>query len=268
MPVRSLVCTVEPFNHLLIWPKFPGYFIIVGKPDDLGDIEPEFITEFAEELLGGQGICTVTIGDEPEVLRKLLQMTERHPHGKDARTNTAVIRYLIPQDGTAGSIHDEPDISLDTADFDISLIGSEYLTGFVTVIVNEGLDAQRSRPAIVSNALVGDTDTVEVFQGLPGFPEGKPQVHMKGKAQGHGMGVKLGKPEGGSILRQAVQVQLKEIHRELAVDVVELVFILAIVLIKMLFINLFEIVQIVRAFWINTFMDNKVFSVFLVNKAV
>ena len=48
----------------------------------------------------------------------------------------------------------------------------------------------------------------------------------------------------------------------------ELIFIFAIVLVQMLFINLFEVMQIVRAFRIHAFMDDKVFAVFLVNKAV
>ena len=48
----------------------------------------------------------------------------------------------------------------------------------------------------------------------------------------------------------------------------ELIFVFAIVLIQMFFINLFEVVQIIRAFRIHTFMDDEVFAVFLVNKAV
>jgi hypothetical protein len=49
---------------------------------------------------------------------------------------------------------------------------------------------------------------------------------------------------------------------------VEFIFIFAIVLVQMLFINLFEVIQIIRTFRIYTFMDDEVFTVFLVNKAV
>ena len=46
----------------------------------------------------------------------------------------------------------------------------------------------------------------------------------------------------------------------------EFVFIFAIVFFQMLFINLLKVMEIVRALGINAFMDNKVFTVFLVNK--
>ena len=48
----------------------------------------------------------------------------------------------------------------------------------------------------------------------------------------------------------------------------EFIFVLAIVLFKILFINLVEVVEVVRTFWIHTFVDNKVFAVFLVNQRV
>lgn len=47
----------------------------------------------------------------------------------------------------------------------------------------------------------------------------------------------------------------------------EFVFIFTIVLIQMFVINLFEIVKIIRAFGIYTFMNDEVFAVFLMNKA-
>ena len=46
----------------------------------------------------------------------------------------------------------------------------------------------------------------------------------------------------------------------------EFVFIFAIVFFQMLFINLLKVMEIIRALGVNTFMDNKVFTVFLVNK--
>jgi hypothetical protein len=49
---------------------------------------------------------------------------------------------------------------------------------------------------------------------------------------------------------------------------VKLIFVLAIIFGKVFFINLFEIVEIVRTFRIYTFMDDKVFPVFLANKGM
>jgi hypothetical protein len=49
---------------------------------------------------------------------------------------------------------------------------------------------------------------------------------------------------------------------------VEFIFIFTVILIKMLFINLLEVMKIIRALWIYTFMDDEVFPVFLMNEAV
>ena len=48
----------------------------------------------------------------------------------------------------------------------------------------------------------------------------------------------------------------------------EFIFVFTIILISMFFINLFKVVQIIRAFRIHTFMDEEVFAVFLVNETV
>ena len=48
----------------------------------------------------------------------------------------------------------------------------------------------------------------------------------------------------------------------------ELVFILAIAFFEVSLIDLFKVVKIIRAFRIDTFMDNKVFPVFLRNKCI
>ena len=48
----------------------------------------------------------------------------------------------------------------------------------------------------------------------------------------------------------------------------ELVFVFTIILVQMLFINLFKVVQIIRAFGIYTFMDDEVLAVFLMNETV
>lgn len=50
---------------------------------------------------------------------------ERHAHGKDARSDRAVVGNLVAEDRAGGSVHDEPDVAFDTADFDIGLIGGE-----------------------------------------------------------------------------------------------------------------------------------------------
>ena len=65
---------------------------------------------------------------------------ESHTHGKDAGTDTAVVRDLIAKDGTGYRIHDKPDVSFDSTDFDIGFVGNKSGSGFVIIVVNERLD--------------------------------------------------------------------------------------------------------------------------------
>lgn len=48
----------------------------------------------------------------------------------------------------------------------------------------------------------------------------------------------------------------------------ELIFIFAVILKKVFLIHLFEVVEIVRSFWIDTLMDDKVLAVFLWNQSI
>ena len=48
----------------------------------------------------------------------------------------------------------------------------------------------------------------------------------------------------------------------------EFIFIFAVILVKVLLIHLFEVVEIVRAFRIDTLMDDKALAVFLGNQSV
>ena len=125
-----------------------------------------------EELLGSEGICAVSIRNEPKVFRKFFEMPKCHPHCKDARTHTAIIRYLITDNGAFGGIHNKPDAGFDATDFDVCFIGSKYLAGSVIVIIYERLYADRGSFTVVGNLLVRDTDAVDVFQSLGCFPEG------------------------------------------------------------------------------------------------
>ena len=59
-----------------------------------------------------------------------------------------------------------------------------------------------------------------------------------------------------------------DIYRKFAVDVVEFVFVFAIVFLQVFFINLFEVVQIVGAFGVYTFVEDKVLAVFFGNKCM
>ena len=171
--------TVETLDHLFERAELFGDFVLIRKPDDLGDIKAE-------------------------VFRKLLQLTESHAHGKDAGTDTAVVGDLIAKDGTGHCIHDEPDVSFDSADFDIGFIGNKGGSGFVVIVVNERLDDEGGSPGIIGDLLVGDPDVVKIFESLRGLAQGEAKVDMESQAEPHDMCVMAAKAEGRSILRKGV----------------------------------------------------------------
>ena len=70
------------------------------------------------------------------------------------------------------------------------------------------------------------------------------------------------------MLGQGVKVHLKEIYCELTVDVVELVFVFAILLFQVFFIDLLEVMEIVRAFLVNALVYDKVLTVLLVGECI
>ena len=81
-------------------------------------------------------------------------MPESHPHGKDTGADAAVVRCMVADDGAAGGIHNEPDVSFDAADFDIGFIRSKDIAGFVVVIINKGFDTDGGSLAVISDLLV------------------------------------------------------------------------------------------------------------------
>lgn len=80
---------------------------------------------------------------------------------------------------------------VETAYFYVRFISCEHISFFVWIPVNKGFDADGSGFAVVGDLLVGNADVVKVFQCLRGFTQGMPEIDMKGKAQGHDMGVVL-----------------------------------------------------------------------------
>ena len=174
--VGSLVGAVEPFDHLLERSVFRGNSVVVGKSDDLCDLEGKGFAELFGKLHGGEGIGTVAVSDELELFREFCKSPEGHAHGKDARADAAAVGHLVADDGPGGGVHDEPDVGFDAADFDIGFISGKYFPFFVGVLIDKGLDADGGSLAVVGYLLVGDADVVQVFQGLRGFAEGKAQI--------------------------------------------------------------------------------------------
>jgi len=104
---------------------------------------------------------------------------------------------------------------------------------------------------------------VDVLHGLGGFPEGQAKINAVGKTQGHDICVVFTEFQRGSVLRQGGDVHLEEIDRELTVDVMELIFVLAVILIQIRLINFLQVVKVVGAFGIHAFVDDEVLTVLL-----
>lgn len=151
-----------------------------------------------------QWIGGVSVSDEAELFRKLLEVTESHAHGEDAGTDTPVIGYLVTENGTGYGIHNEPDISFYAADFDIGFISNHCVGSLVIVVIYERFDYKGCGSGIVGNLLVGDLNPIQVIQSLCGFTERQLEIHMECEAERHDMGIMLGEFQRGSILRQGV----------------------------------------------------------------
>lgn len=69
---------------------------------------------------------------------------ESYAHGKDAGSNTTVVRNLIAENGTCRCIHDQPDVSFETTELYVSFVGSEDTIFLVRILVNKWLDTDCS----------------------------------------------------------------------------------------------------------------------------
>ena len=202
--VRSFIGTVEPLDHLFEWTVFCGNSILVGKSNDLSDLECKSIPKLLCEFHGGKRIGAVTVSDELKVFGQLSKSPKCHAHSKNAGANTTVIRYLVADDGTGCGIHDKPDVCLEAADFYVGFISSKDIPFFVGIQVNKGPDADGGGLTVVGDLLVGDADVIQVFKSLGGFAQGQPKIDMEGQTQGHDMRVMLTEFQRRGILGKGI----------------------------------------------------------------
>ena len=265
-PVGGLVGTVEAFYHLLVGPELSRDGIVVCKADDLSDVKPEGIAKASEELLSSQRVDRIAIGNEAELFRKFLKVPESHAHGHDAGTDGTVVGDAVTDDGTAESVHDEPDEGFNALDFNVGLVSGKGITGMVIEVVHERLDADGGGFAVVGDLLMGNGDPVKIMKSESGLTEGQPKVHMKRKTKGHDVSIVFTESEGRGVFRKRVELHPEEIHQELAVDVVELILVLSEILVQVRFIHLLQVVKVVGAFGIHALVDHEEPAVFLLHK--
>ena len=91
---------------------------------------------------------------------------------------------------------------------------------------------------------------------------------MEGRTQGHYVGIMFAEFHGGGIFWKGISIHAEKIYRELAVDIVEFIFIFAVILSEVFLNHFFEIVEIIRAFGIDVLMDEKVFAFFFGKQSI
>ena len=94
LAVRSLISTVKPFNHLFERTVFFRHGIVVGKSNNSCDGKAEIISKLFCEFHCRKRISTISIRYELELFRELLKVLEGHPHSKNTRSDTTVVRDM------------------------------------------------------------------------------------------------------------------------------------------------------------------------------
>ena len=90
-PISGFKCAVKPFAHLLVGAELLRDRIIVCESDYLGNVKLEAVSQLPYELLGGQRIGTIAVGNEPKLLGESFDAPESHAHGEEAWPDRAVV---------------------------------------------------------------------------------------------------------------------------------------------------------------------------------
>ena len=261
-PIGSFIRTVQPFHDLFEWTVFFGYSIVVGKSNDLGDRKGKVFSKLLCELHCGKRVSAVAVRNKLKVFRQFFKTPESHAHSEDTGAHATVIGYLVADNGTAGGVHNEPDVSFDAADFDIGFIGDKCCPLMVGILVNKRFDADSSGFTVIGDLLMGDADVIEILKSLAGFTKRQAEVDMQRQTQGHNVCVMLTEFQGRSVLRKGAYIHAEKIYRELPVDIVKLIFIFSVTFFQIGFVHFLKVVEIVGAFWIDTFVENEMLSFF------
>ena len=90
-PVSGFKRAFKPLDHLLVGAELLRDRIIVCESDYLGNVKLEAVSQLPYELLGGQRISTIAVGNEPKLLGESFYAPESHAHGEDAWPDRAVV---------------------------------------------------------------------------------------------------------------------------------------------------------------------------------
>ena len=111
--IRRLECTVQPLYDLLEGTVLLSDCIVVGETNNLSDVTFERIFFTQSKLLRGKRISWIAVYDEFEVIRQLLQLAERHAHGKDTSSYATVVGDTITDNQARDDVNNKPNKALD-----------------------------------------------------------------------------------------------------------------------------------------------------------
>ena len=81
-------------------------------------------------------------------------MSKSHSHSKNTGSNIPFLRNTITDDGAFGDIHDEPDITFYTTDFDVGFISGKGSAGAIIIVISKRFNAYGCCFTVVSDGLV------------------------------------------------------------------------------------------------------------------
>ena len=91
---------------------------------------------------------------------------------------------------------------------------------------------------------------------------------MQRQTQGHNVGVMLTEFQGRSVLRKGAYIHAEKIYRELAVDIVELIFIFSVAFFQIGLVHFLKVVKIVGAFGVDTLVEDEMFPFFFRHESI
>ena len=198
--IGELECSIKALNDLLQPAVFRRDRIIIGKADDLDQVE---IHVLKYELLLCKPVCIVSIsGEFKSQAGELFKLGKGHSHSKDAWAHVAGVGYLITQDRLLKGIHDKPNIVTDTFDLGVGFIGSQIVSGLVVVVINERLHKGSGGLCVISNRDVRNLDSMHLQERSGSDSGRKAQVDIVCKAKPHDVGGEIPESQIGSTFGQ------------------------------------------------------------------
>ena len=198
--IRELKGSVKTLNDLFQPAIFSRDRIVIGKPNDLNQVE---IHSLQHKLLLSKFVCGIAVSDKPESMSgELLEFGKRHTHCQDTRSHITCARYLVSKDGLLNGIHDKPNIVTNTFDFCVGFVGRQVVGGLVVIMINERFNKSCSRFSVITDRDMRDFYLMYFPQSPGSNPGRKTQVDVVSETKTHDVGGKIPESQVDSTFRQ------------------------------------------------------------------